>query len=95
MKKLESFLQEKLSNNYEIKFGHYSSFFTELNIEGSDLDILIYYKKKKEDFDLLKDILTILKEYTPEFEIIKPILTASVPVMKLKMKKKWKIKKKK
>ena len=85
MKKLETFLQEKLSNNYEIKFGHYGSFFTELNIEGSDLDILIYYKKKKEDCDLLKDILTILKEYTPEFEIIKPILTASVPVIKLQI----------
>ena len=40
LKKLENFLQEKLSNNYEIKFGHYGSFFTELNIEGSDLDIL-------------------------------------------------------
>ena len=85
MKKLETFLHEKLSNNYEIKFGHYGSFFTELNIEGSDLDILIYYKKKKEDCDLLKDILTILKEYTPEFEIIKPILTASVPVIKLQI----------
>ena len=85
MKKLETFLHEKLSNNYEIKFGHYGSFFTELNIEGSDLDILIYYKKMKEDCDLLKDILTILKEYTPEFEIIKPILTASVPVIKLQI----------
>ena len=83
LKKLETFLQEKLENNYEIKFSHYGSYFTELNIEGSDLDILIYYKKKKEENDILKDILTILKEYTPSFENISPILTASVPVIKL------------
>ena len=85
LKKFEKFLQEKLSDNYEIKFGHYGSFFTELNIEGSDLDILIYYKKKKEENDLLKDILIILKEFNPNFESINPILTASVPVIKLQI----------
>ena len=85
LKKFEKFLMEKLSDNYEIKFGHYGSFFTELNIEGSDLDILIYYKKKKEENDLLKDILIILKEFTPNFESINPILTASVPVIKLQI----------
>ena len=85
LRKLESFIQEKLSDNYEIKFGHYGSFFTDLNIEGSDLDILIYYKKNKEDNDILKDILILLKEYTPGFESINPILTASVPVIKLQI----------
>ena len=85
LKKLENFLQEKLSNNYEIKFGHYGSFFTELNIEGSDLDILIYYKKKKEENDIIKDILIILKEYLPQLDNITPILTASVPVIKLQI----------
>ena len=83
--KIEKYLQEKLSNNYEIKFGHYGSFFTGLNIEGSDLDILIYYKKKKEENDLLKDILIILQEYSPNFDSINPILTASVPVIKLQI----------
>ena len=85
LEKIEKYLQEKLSNNYEIKFGHYGSFFTGLNIEGSDLDILIYYKKKKEENDLLKDILIILQEYSPNFETINPILTASVPVIKLQI----------
>ena len=85
LQKLEKFLMEKLSNNYEIKFGHYGSFFTELNIEGSDLDILIYFKKKKEENDLFKDILIILKEFNPNLESINPILTASVPVIKLQI----------
>ena len=85
LEKIEKYLEEKLCNNYEIKFGHYGSFFTGLNIEGSDLDILIYYKKKKEENDLLKDILIILQEYNPNFETINPILTASVPVIKLQI----------
>ena len=85
LEKIENYIQEKLSNNYEIKFGHYGSFFTGLNIEGSDLDILIYYKKKKEENDILKDILIILQEYSPNFESINPILTASVPVIKLQI----------
>ena len=85
LKKLEYFLQEKLGDNYDIKFGHYGSFFTELNIEGSDLDILIYYKKKKEENDIIKDILMILKEYLPKIDNITPILTASVPVIKLQI----------
>ena len=85
LEKIEKYLQEKLSDNYEIKFGHYGSFFTGLNIEGSDLDILIYYKKKKEENDLLKDILIILQEYSPNFDTINPILTASVPVIKLQI----------
>ena len=85
LEKIEKYLEEKLCNNYEIKFGHYGSFFTGLNIEGSDLDILIYYKKKKEENDLLKDILIILQEYSPNFETINPILTASVPVIKLEI----------
>ena len=83
--KLENYLKEKLSDNYEIKFGHYGSFFTELNVEGSDLDILIYYKKKKEENDLIKDILILLNEYLPKFNNITPILTASVPVIKLQI----------
>ena len=41
---IENLLQNGLSENYDIKFG---SFFTNLSIEGSDLDILVYYHKKK------------------------------------------------
>ena len=84
---IENLLQNGLSENYEIKFGHYGSFFSDLSIEGSDLDILVYYHKKKDDSDFYKDILAILHEHENENEIesICPILTATVPVIKLQI----------
>ena len=57
LEKIEKYLQEKLSNNYEIKFGHYGSFFTGLNIEGSDLDILIYYKRRNKRIEFKTSII--------------------------------------
>ena len=83
LQKIENLIQTGLSESYEIKFGHYGSFFSDLSIEGSDIDILIYYHKKKEDCDLYKDILNLLEQNENEFESINPILTASVPVIKL------------
>ena len=83
LQKIELLIQNGLSENYEIKFGHYGSFFSDLSIEGSDIDILIYYHKKKDDCDFNKDILNLLDQNANEFENICPILTASVPVIKL------------
>ena len=85
LQKIEDLINNGLSDNYEIKFGHYGSFFSNLSIEGSDLDILIYYHKKKEENDFYKDILNLLEQNSNEFENICPILTASVPVIKLEM----------
>ena len=83
---IENLLQNGLSENYDIKFGHYGSFFTNLSIEGSDLDILVYYHKKKEENDFYKDILNILQQKEGELlEDICPILSATVPVIKLKI----------
>jgi DNA polymerase sigma len=92
LNKIELLLQTGLSENYEIKFGHYGSFFSDLSIEGSDLDILIYYHKKKEECDFDKDILSLLLQNENEFESIYPILTASVPVIKLEINIKNEIK---
>ena len=85
LEKIELLIKNGLSENYEIKFGHYGSFFSNLSIEGSDLDILIYYHKKKEESDFYKDILNLLDQNGNEFENICPILTASVPVIKLQI----------
>ncbi len=82
---IENLLRNSLSDNYEIKFGHYGSFFSDLSIEGSDLDILVYYQKKTEECDFYRDLLTILKQNENEFENICPILTATVPVIKLQI----------
>ena len=94
LQNIESFIQNGLSENYEIKFGHYGSYFSNLSIEGSDLDILIYYHKKKEDLDFYKDILSLLEQKENEFINICPILTANVPVIKLEIDIKNEIKEK-
>ena len=94
LQNIETLIKNRLSDNYEIKFGHYGSFFSNLSIEGSDLDVLIYYHKKKEDVDFYKDILNLLGEKENEFENICPILTATVPVIKLQINIKNEIKEK-
>ena len=84
---LENLITNGLESKYEIKFGHYGSHFTNLSIEGSDLDILINYKPKniENNNDFNKDILSILNNNSTKFDSITPILTASVPVIKLQI----------
>ena len=94
LQNIELFIQNGLSENYEIKFGHYGSYFSNLSIEGSDIDVLIYYHKKKEDLDFYKDIISLLEQKENEFESICPILTASVPIIKLQLDIKNEIKEK-
>ena len=43
---IENLIKSELGSKYEIKYGHYGSYFTNLSIEGSDVDILIHYKNK-------------------------------------------------
>jgi DNA polymerase sigma len=83
LKKIEKLIQFGLEKKYQIKFGHYGSYFTNLSIEGSDLDILVFYKPNNPNFDFLKDIIDLLNNHENEFECIHPILSASVPVIKL------------
>ena len=83
--KVEKLIQTGLSKKYEIKFGHYGSFFTNLSIEGSDVDIRVYYKPLKPNLDFLKDIINLLNTHLNEFENINPILSASVPVIVLQI----------
>ena len=88
---IENLIKSGLESKYDIKFGHYGSHFTDLCIEGSDLDILINYKSKNNNKDnannndFLKDILSILNQNENKFHLINPILTASVPVIKLQI----------
>ena len=84
---MENLIKSKLESKYEIKYGHYGSHFTNLSIEGSDIDILIYYKNKKDNNskDFFQDILATLNQHEDKFISIQPILTASVPVIKLQI----------
>jgi DNA polymerase sigma len=83
--KIEDMVKTGLEKKYKIKFGHYGSYFTNLSIEGSDLDILVFYKPNNPKFNFLKDILDLLNMHENEFENICPILSASVPVIKLQI----------
>ena len=83
---LEKLIKTSLESKYEIKYAHYGSHFTNLSIEGSDLDILINYKSKnKEKNEFFEDILSILNQNEKKFSLIQPILTANVPVIKLQI----------
>ena len=83
--KVEKMIETGLNKKYEIKFGHYGSYFTNLSIEGSDVDIRVYYKPKKQNLDFLKDIIDLLNIHLSDFENINPILSASVPVIVLQI----------
>jgi len=85
LEKVEELIKFGLEKKYKIKFGHYGSYFTNLSIEGSDLDILVFYKPNNPNFDFLKDIIDLLNKHEYEFENIYPILSASVPVIKLQI----------
>ena len=83
--KVEKMIESGLKEKYEIKFGHYGSFFTNLSIEGSDVDIRVYYKPLLPNLDFLEDIIDLLNEHKNEFESINPRLSASVPVIVLQI----------
>ena len=87
LSEIENLIKNGLESKYDIKFGHYGSHFTDLSIEGSDLDILINYKPKNNENnnDFFKEILSLLNLNENKFDLIKPILTASVPVIKLQI----------
>ena len=84
---IKNLIKSELGSKYEIKYGHYGSYFTNLSIEGSDVDILIHYKNKSSENnpDFFKDIIFILNKHENKFESVQPILTASVPVIKLQI----------
>ena len=83
--RIEELIREGLKEKYNIKFGHYGSYFTNLSIEGSDLDILVFYKPNNPNFNFLHDIIDLLNENENKFESILPILSASVPLIKLQI----------
>ena len=87
LNEIENLIKTELDSKYEIKYGHYGSHFTNLSIEGSDVDIVIYYKNKngEKNKDFFKDILFVLNQHEDKFDSIQPILTASVPVIKLQI----------
>ena len=50
---IQCFIKENLKDKYDIDFGHYGSYKTGLQIEGSDMDIFILYKSKEDNDNIL------------------------------------------
>jgi predicted nucleotidyltransferase len=73
-----------LDNKFSMKFGVYGSYATELSIEGSDIDVGIYYEKlSKDNLNFQQELYNFLKENEKtqnelSYETI-PIFTASIP----------------
>ena len=93
---VKTFILNILLKDYNIKFLLYGSFSTGLNIESSDVDILIKFNKKKKSQDnvinsikIIHDLISLLneefKKNIDELKIVKinPIYTASIPVLKI------------
>ena len=50
---IQCFIKDNLKDKYDIDFGHYGSYNTGLQIEGSDMDIFILYKSKGDNNNIL------------------------------------------
>ena len=78
LKIIKDIITQNLNNKYNLKFGTYGSFPTNLSIEGSDIDECIIYTKllnddlvfREELYDILKKNEKLLKEFTYETEKI-------------------------
>ena len=94
LNKIKDYIQEIMEeNNFLCKLINYGSYETKLNIEISDIDILIKFCKKNSNninFENQSQVLSLiynkLNEKKEDFSIlsINAIYTASVPVLKIK-----------
>ena len=84
-------IQLNLGNKFSMKFGIYGSYATELSIEGSDIDVGIYYEKKlEEDLNFQEELYNCLKENEKTQNELsyetKEIFKASIPRIIVKIK---------
>ena len=83
---IEKIITDNLKDKFEITFGHYGSFFTGLSIEGSDMDICIYYKAiDNNKFVFYDELYELLKKQKPLLYEITPINSIEMPLFKLKI----------
>ena len=91
LKIISDMIKLNLGNKFSMKFGIYGSYATELSIEGSDIDVGIYYEKlSKDNLNFQQELYNFLKENEKtqnelSYETI-PIFTASIPRIIVKIK---------
>lgn len=95
--KISTLMHFGLQDKYYIELANYGSFVTGLEIESSDIDIVIKFKAKESNNNelimpsfsspnvenVINELTNTFNQVTDLFDYIKPIYSASVPVLKL------------
>ena len=71
---IECFIKKSLKDKYDISFGHYGSYYTGLQIEGSDMDIFILYNSKEDNNNILSfrnELYYLIRKNKPLFGAFK------------------------
>lgn len=88
-KKFEEIIYDNLKNKFDLEFGVYGSFKTDLSIEGSDIDVYIIYKPlTNKDINFGKELFNLLQNNEHKYDFTyttKNILNASKPRITVKV----------
>ena len=85
LNKLINIINEKFKNNFDLTIGNYGSYFTDLSIEGSDMDICIIHKAKENaNLNFYDELYNLLKEQKPFLYNIQQIYS-EIPLIKLEI----------
>ena len=85
LNKLINIINENFKDKFDLKIGNYGSYFTDLSIEGSDMDICIIYKAKENvNLNFYNELYNLLKKQKPFLFKIEP-LYLEIPLIKLEI----------
>ena len=87
---IECFIKDNLKDKYDISFGHYGSYYTSLQIEGSDMDIFILYKSKEDNNNILlfrNELYYLIRKNKPLYgafklpdDVIPPLVILNIDI---------------
>ena len=85
LNKLINIINENFKDKFDLKIGNYGSYFTDLSIEGSDMDICIIHKAKENvNLNFYGELYNLLMKQKPFIHNIKQIYT-EIPLIKLEI----------
>jgi len=85
LNKLINIINENFKDKFDLKIGNYGSYFTDLSIEGSDMDICIIYKAKENvNLNFYDELYNLLIKQKPFLFNIEP-LYLEIPLIKLEI----------
>ena len=85
LNKLINIINENFKDKFDLKIGNYGSYFTDLSIEGSDMDICIIHKAKENvNSNFYDELYKLLLKQKPFLYNITPIYS-EIPLIKLEI----------